>query len=209
MNSEQILQKLQELIAQKESLEKEIDRLKTELASTLSLEYEAAQNDLANTRREAIYQLCDLFWADDDNAEYKKMIANVKDERLPLYLEEEIKSVLKKTELKQVDQSHDIVKDCQIDWFKCLRDAQIRLDFGKALKEVKYGSDLSSALGYGFSPDDLLALLKLHKKNTCRKKIEDLLEDCNFHTECGLLYEKRYDECEALIREDMSKEVDL
>ena len=71
-------------------------------------------------------------------------------------------------------------------------DAIIRRDFANALKDVKSGTELSSPLGYGFSNDDILELAKLHKKNRFRKKIEDLLEDCNFHAECGWLSNGEY-----------------
>ena len=40
-----------------------------------------------------------------------------------------------------------------------------------------------------------MVLYCLHQWNLFREKIEDLLEDCNFHTECGLLNEGKYDEC--------------
>ena len=35
-----------------------------------------------------------------------------------------------------------------------------------------------------------------------KKKIEDLLEDCNFHSECGLLCERKYDEFEKHVMEN-------
>lgn len=74
------------------------------------------------------------------------------------------------------------------------KEATIRKDFEAALKAVKKGSNLSSDLRYGFSDDDLTQLAKLHKANRFRKKIEDLLEDCNFHYECGLMIRGDYSE---------------
>ena len=63
------------------------------------------------------------------------------------------------------------------------RAKEIRNDFASALRSVKNGRELSGALGYGFSNEDIANLAKLHKANKFRRKIEDLLEDCNFHTE--------------------------
>ena len=72
------------------------------------------------------------------------------------------------------------------------RRAKIRSDFATALRNVKNGSALSGVLGWSFSDKDLIALAKLHKSNKFRKKIEDLLTDCNFHYECSLMSSKDY-----------------
>lgn len=61
--------------------------------------------------------------------------------------------------------------------------ADIRKDWAGALRNVKRGTQLSSKIDYAFSEEDISELAKLHKKNHFRKKIEALLEDCNFHTE--------------------------
>lgn len=66
---------------------------------------------------------------------------------------------------------------------KLERNVEIRNDFLAALKSVKRGSELSGPLDWSFSKRDLTELAKLHKANKCRKKIEDLLTDCNFHYE--------------------------
>lgn len=73
-------------------------------------------------------------------------------------------------------------------------EASIRLDFDAALSKVKYGSDLSRRLGWGFSNNDITNLAALHRSNKHRRKIEDLLEDCNFHTECGAFAEGEYED---------------
>lgn len=77
--------------------------------------------------------------------------------------------------------------------------ASIRRDFAGALRKVRRGTDLSYKLGFAFSNRDLKALTKLHKSNKFRKKIEDLLGDCNFHTECGLMAERNYQELDKLL----------
>ena len=71
---------------------------------------------------------------------------------------------------------------------------EIRMDFATALSKVEKGSDLSSWLGYGFSDEDISNLAKLHKDGYFREKIEDLLTDCNFHTESADFASGNYDE---------------
>ena len=65
--------------------------------------------------------------------------------------------------------------------------AVIRRDFDAALAAVDKGRELSSPLNYGFFPSDITALAKLQKAGKHRQKIENLLEDCNFHTEVSYL----------------------
>lgn len=77
---------------------------------------------------------------------------------------------------------------------KAREKASIRRDFTAALKSVKYGSQLSSKLDWSFTDKDLKVLAELHKAGKFRKKIEDLLEDCNFHSECGKFINHDYDE---------------
>ncbi len=91
--------------------------------------------------------------------------------------------------------SDEIYKE--IRWDNILEQVAIRRDFASALKSVKKGTDLSEKLGWAFSNNDLRQLMELHRKNKFRRKIEDLLEDCNFHYECGMLSERRYDELET------------
>ena len=73
------------------------------------------------------------------------------------------------------------------------KSAEIRHDWPAAFRRVKKGYELSSAIGWGFYKDDLRIFLKLHKANRFRKKIEDLLTDCNYHTFCGYLSVGEYD----------------
>lgn len=71
---------------------------------------------------------------------------------------------------------------------------EIRADFAKAFDKVEAGTELSGILGWGFSDEDIIQLTMLHRdRPRYREKIEDLLEDCNFHTGCGWLEEGRYD----------------
>lgn len=85
-----------------------------------------------------------------------------------------------------------------IDLDELLRDVIARVsvtkDFLSALKNCSSGRNLSMALGFSFAPDELLELGELHRNHSeVRAKIEELLEDCNFHSECRLLIQKKYD----------------
>ena len=81
-----------------------------------------------------------------------------------------------------------------IEWGDIENDAKIRNDFATALRKCKRGTQLSSWIGYALSKQDVSNLARLHKSNKFRKKIEDLLTDCNFHYECGKFMNKEYDE---------------
>ena len=81
-----------------------------------------------------------------------------------------------------------------IDWDNVERAVKVRSDWPAVLRKVKDGAKISHLIGYAFGDDDLITLIELHKKNRFRKKIEDLLEDCNFHDICGHLSTKQYDQ---------------
>lgn len=84
-----------------------------------------------------------------------------------------------------------------------MTDTEIRLDWDAALGYCERENTLiSGKIGWGFYPQDLLVLCCLHEAGKHRRVIEDLLEDCNFHTECGLLADGKYDECKKVILED-------
>lgn len=84
--------------------------------------------------------------------------------------------------------------DKSFDWSAIAKDIEIRSDFATALKNCKRGTDLSHPLNWAFSSRDISILAKLHKSNKYRKKIEDLLTDCNFHYECGEFMQGNYAE---------------
>ena len=75
-----------------------------------------------------------------------------------------------------------------------MTEEEIREDWKSALEQVEDGTDLSSIIGWAFSDKDITELAKLHKDNICRDKIEDLLTDCNFHSECSKFVDGEYDE---------------
>lgn len=75
-----------------------------------------------------------------------------------------------------------------------LDEVSIRRDYATALESVTNGRALSGRIGYAFGKKDLCKLAKLHKENKFREKIEDLLEDCNFHYESSKFSSGEYDE---------------
>lgn len=78
---------------------------------------------------------------------------------------------------------------------------EIKLNWDEVLGNIEHGDELSVDIGWGFTQQDMLVLCCLHEAGKHRQKIEDLLEDCNFHTECGLLNEGKYDECRKVVFE--------
>ena len=70
----------------------------------------------------------------------------------------------------------------------------VRRDWETALRSSETVSSLSSKIGYAFYDRDIKKLAELHKRGKFRKKIERLLENCNFHKECGDLAEGSYNE---------------
>lgn len=76
---------------------------------------------------------------------------------------------------------------------KIEEEINVRSDWSNALKNVKEGTELSHKIGCGLSSSDLKQLATLHKTKKYRKKIEELLTDCNFHAECNDFYNGNYD----------------
>lgn len=65
---------------------------------------------------------------------------------------------------------------------------------------------ICSRLEYGFSSYDILRIAEAYKQNdtNLNKKIEYILEDCNYHSECGLLSSGKADE----LIENKKKEIE-
>ena len=80
-----------------------------------------------------------------------------------------------------------------IDFKKCREDIEIRKNWYFYLASVKDGCQLSSKIGWGFWDEDIQELARIHRSGKFQKKIEDLLEDCNFHYEREDFIEGRYD----------------
>ncbi len=67
---------------------------------------------------------------------------------------------------------------------------------------------ISAAIDFGFSDEDIDELFRLHKEGYFRTKIENLLEDCNFHSECVLLRAHLYNRSVS-VNDFMEQEVDF
>lgn len=186
--------------------QRQIDVLNAKISDTYKRLDKAYEEDRVESEqrrmqqyKNTIYKLWEIYWPEEDNSGYEKL-QDLDILQLNMRLESDIKSCLKKTKLspKHIESIREIVADgCpdnpNIDFDACVEDVRIRLDFASALRKVKNGTELSHKLGWGFAKKDLLNLMELHKKNKFRKKIEDLLEDCNFHSECSLLCSKDYE----------------
>ena len=83
--------------------------------------------------------------------------------------------------------------DKYLKWIDVEKNVEVRKDFATAFKNVKHGYDLSKILDWSFNDKDLKNLAILHKKNKCRRKIEELLSDCNYHHVIGDFHDKNYD----------------
>ena len=68
---------------------------------------------------------------------------------------------------------------------------EIRENWDGALSVLPYG-EIARTIEWGFYREDLETLMELHRSGKHRKKIEDLLEDCNFHYECGNWHNGNY-----------------
>ena len=84
---------------------------------------------------------------------------------------------------------------------------EVRMNWERALTkwEDEDCFPLSQIIEWGFTAQDLFVLCCLHEAGLHRQSIIDLLEDCNFHTECGLLDDRKYDECRELIAKEFNQ----
>lgn len=198
MTSTQISERLGQLNSEKEKLEKD-------LFEAIEREKKEREEKQFNDIKTAIHKLWDIYWKDDDNSEAEERLNEYSEiYQLEMWFASDIKYCLKKSKLQDLKIIKKIVEEsgANINFDKCIRDTEIRLDFASALRNVRHGEALSGVLEWGFAPDDLMELMKLHKSNKFRKKIEDLLTDCNFHSECGLLSSRNYEGFEKYVMKD-------
>ena len=136
-----------------------------------------------------------------------KVLCNCDDNAITMYFEADVEAIMMrgfsmkeiKDEIKSAISNMNIDREAltsfieeNIHFDKIEKAVNIRKDFDSALKNVEHGYELSGALGWGFSKEDIENLAKLHKADKHKEKIEELLEDCNFHTECGDFSNGRY-----------------
>lgn len=82
--------------------------------------------------------------------------------------------------------------DFDVEELQHMDEDAIRADWEKALNTMKY-SEIAKEIEWGFTDEDLRELMRLHKAGVCRQQIEDLLDDCNFHTESADWNEGNYE----------------
>ena len=78
----------------------------------------------------------------------------------------------------------------------------IRSNWMLALSKEEY---ISPTIEWAFHFQDLIVLGAIHRSGIFREKIEDLLEDCNFHQECGLLSDGKYGEYLDLVFKEYAR----
>lgn len=79
-----------------------------------------------------------------------------------------------------------------IDDVSAFDEEYVRQNWEDVLGSAINYADISHAIGWGFTNEDLHTLMELHKAGKYREKIEDLLTDCNFHSECAAWSEGDY-----------------
>lgn len=109
-----------------------------------------------------------------------------------------LKNKTKKERIKVVNEIKDFFKDVFVltdkDFETALNRLEISDNWEKSLRTYST-SDLSHKLKYGFTKEEIKELATLHKETTkkiVKKRIEDLLTNCNFHSESGILADKDY-----------------
>ena len=109
-----------------------------------------------------------------------------------------LKKKTKKERIKVVNEIKDFFKDVFVltdkDFETALNRLEISDNWEKSLRTYST-SDLSHKLKYGFTKEEIKELATLHKETTkkiVKKRIEDLLTNCNFHSESGILADKDY-----------------
>lgn len=203
--SDELIEKFNKLNKEKEKLEEEIKVTLKEIKVAKHNESVKQEEEKCNKLKEAIHKVWDMYWKNEDNTEAERRLNEYKySYQLENWLKKDIINGLKISKLEDLDKLKKIVNDCgaKINFDECVETVKIKLDFAEALRNVKYGHELSAKVDWGFSSDELLNLMKLHKQNKFRKKIENLLTDCNFHTASGLLKEKKYKEFEDFVKKD-------
>lgn len=89
--------------------------------------------------------------------------------------------------------------------------AAIKKNWKDALSIVENGRELSGYIDYGLTSRDLAILAKLHRDedNGLKEKIENLLGDCNFHSENSDLSEGKYDKYLKYLPDSYEEDSDL
>lgn len=122
----------------------------------------------------------------------KKEISKEYSHAIICILSEEIEDLfIKSTDMQKTKEkiikiiSNSVAADTIMEYLnfdEIMAAAKVRSDWNSALSRVAKGYMLSETISWGFTKNDIKELAKLHKSGKHREKIEDLLEDCNFHS---------------------------
>lgn len=151
------------------------------------------------------YSLYSKIYFNDSDDEIEMLLKgmNLDDEaHFIQHLQNEFDVILKnkspKERLKTIDEIKDLFKDVFTLTDENFQPAMTRLqitdNWEKSLRTYSM-SEISHKLKYCFSTEELKELATLHKETTkkvVKKRIEDLLTNCNFHYESGLLANGNY-----------------
>ena len=151
------------------------------------------------------YSLYSKIYFNDSDDEIEMLLKgmNLDDEaHFIQHLQNEFDVILKnkspKERLKTIDEIKDLFKDVftltDENFQPAMTRLQITNNWEKSLRTYSM-SEISHKLKYCFSTEELKELATLHKETTkkvVKKRIEDLLTNCNFHYESGLLANGNY-----------------
>ena len=151
------------------------------------------------------YSLYSKIYFNDSDDEIEMLLKgmNLDDEaHFIQHLQNEFDVILKnkspKERLKTIDEIKELFKDVLTLTDENFQPAMTRLqitdNWEKSLRTYSM-SEISHKLKYCFSTEELKELATLHKETTkkvVKKRIEDLLTNCNFHYESGLLANGNY-----------------
>ena len=187
----------------------DLNNLEVEDLRTINNLIEAyKENKIALEKAEKIkdkYSLYSKIYFNDSDDEIEMLLKgmDLDDEANFIYhLQNEFDVILKnkstKERLKTIDEIKDLFKDVFTLTDENFQPAMTRLhitdNWEKSLRTYSI-SEISHKLKYCFSKEELKELTTLHKETTkkiVKKRIEDLLTNCNFHSESGILVNGNY-----------------
>lgn len=166
------------------------------------------ENKIALEKAEKIkdkYSLYSKIYFNDSDDEIEMLLKgmDLDDEANFIYhLQDEFDVILKskspKERLKTINEIKDLFKDVFTLTDENFQPAMTRLqitdNWEKSLRTYSM-SEISHKLKYCFSKEELKELATLHKETTkkiVKKRIENLLTNCNFHYESGILANGNY-----------------
>ncbi len=175
------------------------------------MQYDAKKMDIVNCE---IAKICDSIWNElypDDDCDF---CATPVDDRALMFLITDLKTIatyrgmsvvneMFKRHIKPSPEGMYISE--HINWTTIKVQAAVRNNWKKAFE---FSKSLSSVISYAFSAKDVARLAKLHMEDPeYRKRIEELLTDCNFHEECASFIRGEYSRFLAAYYEEPTESI--